>query len=99
MNQLGMLTNGLMKGLYPTPGKTDLLVQNHYESNIDGCTLFFSKTYFSDLTSVMQNHINSSSYAQSNAEDDWIDLVNGVMSAEECNISESNGLSPHFLAK
>ena len=99
MNQLGMLTTGLMKGLYPKPSKKDLLVQNHYESNIDGCTLYFSSEYFLKLTTVIQDHIDNGSYTQSNANDDWMNLVNGVKSAEDCHESESNGLSPHFLAE
>jgi len=99
MSQLGMLTNGLMKGLYPKPSKTDLLVQNHYESDIDGCTLYFSTDYYEKLLSVMQNHIDNDSYSQSNANDDWLNLVNGVKQAEECHESESNGLNPHFLAE
>lgn len=99
MNQLGMLTNGLMKGLYPKPSKTELLVQNHYESNIDGCTLYFSPEYYQKLTSVMQGHIDNGSYSQSNANDDWLNLVNGVKSAEDCSASETNGLNPHFLAE
>lgn len=98
MQQLGMISNALMKNLYPTPTKTDLLVEENSTAKGDGLYLYFSSNYFEELSKIMQDHISSGSYSQSNAESDWLDLVKAIMNAENISTVDQSNLRPHFLA-
>ena len=99
MQQLGMMTNALMKNLYPYPTKADLLVEENSTAKGDGLYLYFSPTYFEELTKLMQEHISNGSYSKSNAENDWLDLVKAIMNSENISAVDQSNLRPHFLAK
>jgi len=99
MAQLGMMSNALMKNLFPTPTKTDLLVEEQSTAKGDGLFLYFSDNYYEILTNKMKEQKNNGSYAKSNAESDWIDLMNVVLKAENLSSVDSKNLRPHFLAK
>jgi len=99
MAQLGMMSNALMKNLFPTPAKTDLLVEEQSTAKGDGLFLFFSDSYYDILTNKMKEQKSNGLYAKSNAESDWIDLMNAVLNAENISSVESKNLRPHFLAK
>jgi len=99
MAQLGMMTNALMKNLFPTPTKTELLVEETSSAKGDGLYLYFTTAYFEKLTQIMQAQNDNGSYAKSNAQHDWIDLMQAVMSAENVSNADMSNLRPHFLAK
>ncbi len=99
MQQLGMMTNALMKNLFPTPTKTELLVEEKSTAKGDGLYLYFSTSYFDKLTQKMQEQSDNGSYAKSNAEHDWLDLMHAVKSAETVNNLDTSNLRPHFLSK
>jgi hypothetical protein len=99
MAQLGMMSNALMKNLLPTPSKTELLVEENSTAKGDGFYLYFSTSYFVKLTSKMQEQNDNSSYANSNAQHDWVDLMQAFMSAENIPDADMSNLRPHFLAK
>lgn len=42
MAQLGMMTNALMKNLFPTPSKTELLVEEKSSAKGDDFFLYFT---------------------------------------------------------
>lgn len=99
MAQLGMMSNALMKNLFPTPSKTELLVEENSTAKGDGLYLYFSATYFEKLTQRMHEQNDNGSYAKSNAHHDWIDLMNAVNSAKNVSNPDMANLRPHFLAK
>lgn len=97
--QLGMMSNALMKGLFPQPSIKCLLVEELPNYIDDKHYLYFSSEYFKKLAEKIQEHINSCAYSKSNAEADWIDLAKAVLSAEDFTLVDSSKLKPHFLAK
>ena len=99
MSQLGMMSNALMKGLFPQPSTKCLLVDEPPNYADDKHYLYFSSEYYKKLAETIQGQISSGAYAKSNAEADWIDLANAVLSAEDCTVVDSSKLKPHFLAK
>lgn len=99
MAQLGTMSYALMKNLFPTPGKTDLLVEEQSTAKGDGLFLYFSDSYYEILITKMKDYKNSGAYANSNAESDWIDLMNAVLNAENISSLDSKNLRPHFLAR
>ena len=99
MAQLGMMSNALMKNLFPIPAKTELLVEGNSSAKGDGLYLYFTTSYFVKLTQKMQEQNDNGSYAKSNAQNDWIDLMQAVMSAEDVSNPDISNLRPHFLAK
>ncbi len=98
MAQLGMMSNALMKNLFPTPAKTELLVEENSSTKGDGLYLYFTTSYFDKLIKRMQEQNDNGSYAKSNAQHDWIDLMQAVMSAENVPNADMSNLRPHFLA-
>jgi hypothetical protein len=99
MAQLGMMSNALMKNLFPIPTKTQLLVEEKSSAKGDGLYLYFTTEYFDKLTQKMQEQSDNGSYAKSNAQSDWIDLMQAVMSAENVSNADMSNLRAHFLAK
>lgn len=99
MAQLGMMTNALMKSLFPIPSKTELLVEENSTAKGDDLYLYFSSDYFDKLITKMQEQNDNGSYANSNAHHDWVDLMRAVLSAETVNNPDMTNLRPHFLAK
>lgn len=99
MAQLGMMSNALMKNLFPAPSKTELLVEEKSTAKGDGLYLYFDQSYFDRLVERMQEQHANGSFAKSNAENDWIDLMHAIISAENISDINVNNLRPHFLAK
>ena len=99
MSQLGMMSNSLMKGLFPQPTTKCLFVEEPPNYTDDKHYLYFSLDYYKKLTETIRGHISSGAYANSNAEADWLDLANAVLSSEDFNVTDSSRLKPHFLAK
>jgi hypothetical protein len=99
MAQLGTLSLGLMKNLFPSPSQTDLLVEEDSTATGDGFFIYFSEDYFIKLTSKMLEQYSNGSYAKSNAEQDWISLMMAIKSAEAVININKNNLKPHFLTK
>ena len=99
MAQLGMFSNALMKNLFPTPTKTELFVEENSSAKGDGLYLYFTTSYYEKLTQKMQEQNDNGSYSKSNAQHDWIDLMQAVMSADNAPNAEMSNLRPHFLAK
>jgi hypothetical protein len=99
MQQLGMMSIALMRNLFPTPTKTELLGEVNSTAKGDGLYLYFNTAYFEKLTQKMQEQNDNGSYAKSNAHHDWIDLMQAVMSAENVSNADMSNLQPHPLAK
>lgn len=99
MAQLGMMSNALMKNLFPTPLKTELFVEEISSAEGDDLFLYFTTSYYDKLTQKMQDQNDNGSYATSNAHHDWIDLMTAILSAENVSNSEMSNLRPHFLTK
>ena len=45
----------------------------------------------------MQEQNENGSYRNSNLHDEWVDLMNAVISAEEIPILDMGNLEPHFI--
>lgn len=99
MGQLGMMSNAIMKGLYPQPSKTCILVDEPPNYSEDRHYLYFSSDYYQKLIQTMNNHVAEGKYASSNAESDWLDLVKAVSNAEDYNPTDFSKLKPYWLAK
>ncbi|MEO5572082.1 MAG: hypothetical protein ABIT08_12250 [Bacteroidia bacterium] len=93
--QLGLISLGLSKNLFPSPSKSDLMV----EDTRYGCILYFSAEYFNQFIERMNEHKSNGSYAKSNAESDWLNLMNAIFTAEDVQDVDISILRPHFLAK
>ena len=99
MEQLGMMSSALMKNLFPTPTKSELLVEANSTAKGDGHYLFFEVSYVDKLTKKMKEQKDNGSYSKSNAENDWLDLMSAVICAESISNFDMSNLRPHFLAK
>ena len=94
--ELGLFSGALMKNLFPKPLKGQLLVD---DSLGDGsCILYFDSLYFDDLTKVIRTHYNSGSFAKSNAEDEWNELMWSIESATPDPNFNPTTLKAHFLS-
>jgi hypothetical protein len=100
MGQLGLMSKALLSNLFPTPSKTELLVEKNSTASEGRLYLYFSLTYHEKLIVKMQEQNANGSYRNSNLNDRWVDLMNVVMNADDniINIDMSN-LEPHFLAE
>ena len=71
-NQLALLYIALSKGLFQRPKKG----QVYFETHIDGdCTLYFKRDYYPLLMDSITSAYYFGKFTQSNAEEDWLDLM------------------------
>lgn len=96
--QIGLLTSALLKNLFPQPDSGELL---HSKSDIDESICFyFENSYYDRLTKEIKIHFDKGSFARSNSERDWTNLMNVINQADEVsNKGELKNLEVHFLAK
>jgi hypothetical protein len=76
-----------------------LLVEEQSTTKGDGLFLYFSDSYYEILTNKMKEQKSNGSYAKSNAESEWIDLMEAILNAENIYLMDTKNLKPHFLAK
>ncbi|UWX55755.1 hypothetical protein NYZ99_04855 [Maribacter litopenaei] len=94
--QLAMLTNGLMKNLFPKPKNEELLVET---LRTGGCRLFFQKDYYENLTEKMNDYFYDGSFANSNAYSEWTDLKEAIDSARIEREVDKSELRKHFATE
>jgi hypothetical protein len=93
--QLALLTQAYMRKLFPVPRTGQCMV----EDNSNGCFLYFDSNYYNELTSAIHNYYNKGSFAESNAERDWNNLMIAIDNAETVFGVDTETLRPHFLSK
>jgi|GEM_PF-3517089 len=94
--QLAMLTNGLMKNLFPKPKNEELLVKT---LRTGGCILFFQKDYYQSLTEKLNDYFYDGSFANSNAYSEWLDLKEAIDSATKESEVNKSELHKHFATQ
>ena len=87
----------LSNKLFPVPKKGQLLVEESFDSNT-GIILYFEDLYFKQLISTIRKAYESGAFAKSNAEDDWINLMDSIESAKPEPNFDSKSLRPHYLS-
>jgi len=99
MGQLGMMSKALLSNLFPIPMKTELFVEQNSTASEGRLYLYFSLSYHEKLISKMQEQNENGSYRNSNLHDEWVDLMNAVISSEDIHNVDMSNLKPHFLAR
>lgn len=93
--QLALLTQAYIKNLFPLPRTTQCFV----EDEAKGCVLYFEGGYHNELSSAIHKHFAHGSFAKSNAENDWLNLMEAIDTAIPSTIAETNGIRSHFLCR
>jgi hypothetical protein len=95
--QNGLLTSALLKNLFPKPDSGELLVSDLGDN--ETCYYYFEGTYYDRLIKEIRMHLDKGSFARSNSEQDWIDLMKVINAGIETSDKEElKKLKPHFLA-
>lgn len=94
--QLAMLTNGIMKSIFPKPKNEELLVKNLHTGS---CRLYFQKHYFKNLIEKINDYYLDGSFATSNAYEEWTDLKKAIEDAEIDDNINIGDIDPHFLTE
>jgi hypothetical protein len=93
--QLGLISAAFLKCLFPKPLKGELFVD---ESNKDGsCILYFSDDYHCKLDIKIREKYFEGTFAKSNAEDKYIELMKVINTAEETS-DDTTGLKYYWIS-
>jgi hypothetical protein len=71
--QNGLFTSALLKNLFPKPDSGELLLSELGDS--ETCYFYFESSYHERLTKEMRMHLDKGSFARSNSEQDWLELI------------------------
>lgn len=92
--QLSLLAIALTKNLFSRPQDSELFYQSH---NDGSCTLFFKNEYFQMLNFEITKAYEMGKFAQSNAENDWIDFKFLISTAEIAEDVDTKALKEYEL--
>lgn len=84
---LGLLSNALSKDLFPKPYEGELLSKTLNDGN---CMLYFEDSYFDKLDTKIREKYNEGSFARSNAEEEWNNLMITINTAIDTNDDTTN---------
>jgi hypothetical protein len=95
-SELGFLANALLKNLFPKPTKGAVLLESHEDSS---CTLYFNRTYHTELLSAMQSANSLGKFTSSNAERDWVNLMRAIEEAINAGDIDKEALTSYSITK
>jgi len=95
--QLALLTQAFGKKLFPIPKTGQCLASGRDMENFNdfACFIYFDLKYYEELVSSINNHLNKGSFAQSNAESEWIDLKLAIEGADTVSNIDFSRLKVH----
>tara|TARA_Y100000815_G_C13325542_1_gene494002 strand:+ start:104 stop:796 length:693 start_codon:yes stop_codon:yes gene_type:complete len=76
--ELPLLFQGYMKGLFVKPKKGYLL----FESGNNGGNLYFDKDYYNEFVDNLNKHYYAGRFAESNSESEWMNFLRKIKNAE-----------------
>jgi len=88
--EMAMLYQAFAKNLFTKPNIGDIWFIGHNQDS--GSTFYFKLEYYNQLKNEMQFAYNQGKFAQSNANKDWINLMNRLFNA----VSESSELESNL---
>lgn len=89
--ELAMLFKAFSKKLFVRPCKGDI-------QSIAGTSnvLYFNVSYYDALKEDIQKAFYAGKFKESNAEAEWVDLMELVLTAEDSNIEESSAVEDYY---
>lgn len=93
-DELALLWIAFSKGLFPKPDKGEIMYKTAEPS---GCTLFFEFRYFDKLIDAIRNTKNAGKFRESNAENDWNNLLTTLENSIIDNSFADQNLSAYEL--
>ena len=92
--QLALLSLAFSKNLFPKPELNDLLVdENKFDDR--SCMFYFEFAYYDKLLSAIKAKYQAGSFAESNSEIEWNDLMYAIESATTENDVDKNNCYPY----
>ena len=95
--ELGLISMSYMKGLFPKPKSGELL--NDQGDGNGGFTFYYDDAYYNKYSNAFKEAYNSGSFARSNSESDWNNLMSKVLSAQPVDSSNLSSLEKYFLSE
>ena len=81
-DELGLLSIAFSKNLFSRPQNGDISVENHHSLDDCGCTFFIKNEFYSRVKTDMEKAHQNGKFAESNANDEWVSLMNQFLKAK-----------------
>ncbi|RYZ25624.1 MAG: hypothetical protein EOO10_17790, partial [Chitinophagaceae bacterium] len=93
--ELGLISMSYMKGLFPKAKIGELL--NDKGDGNGGFTFYYDSNYYDRYSKAFKEAYNSGTFANSNAESDWNNLMTKVISAQLASVDDKASLEEYWL--
>jgi hypothetical protein len=95
--ELGLISMSYLKGLFPKPKSGELLIDDGDKKG--GFTFYYDETYYTKYSESIQRAYQSGSFARSNSEKEWINLLNKVTAAVSSESVDTSNLKTYWLTE